>query len=281
MMPSLRTIVYVDAFNLYFRLLEKRPLLKWLNIKKLAETLLNSTNRIVGVKYYSARVSGRIDTEAPARQQIYLDALGTVPEISIYMGSFLLFEKFAGLVKPPEFRPRLALPEPWPDVVRVIKVEEKGSDVNLACHLLLDAFQGNFDVAAVLSNDSDLVEPIHIVTQILGKPVGLLSPVSNPTLDLRRVSSFIRRISVSDLGNSQFPNPVICADILKSTNRYRGRDLKNAIFKRFADKYVRRSYAGNRGPGMQGLAALNAEVVISLFVPFEQTAAPHPEFHSP
>jgi hypothetical protein len=76
--------------------------------------------------------------------------LGTVPEISVRMGSFLLSEKFAGLVKPPEFRPRVTLAPPWPDVVKVIKVEEKGSDVNLASHPLLDAFQGNFDVAAVL-----------------------------------------------------------------------------------------------------------------------------------
>jgi hypothetical protein len=89
-----------------------------------------------------------------------------------------------------------------------LKVEEKGSDVNLACHLLLDAFQGNFDVAAVLSNDSDLVEPIRIVTQVLGKPVGLLSPVPNPNPELGRASSFIRRLSVSDLSASQFPNPL-------------------------------------------------------------------------
>ena len=92
------------------------------------------------------------------------------------------------------------------------EVEEKGSDVNLASHLLLDAFQNNFDVAAVLSNDSDLVEPIRIVTQVLGKPVGLLSPVSNPTPQLRSVASFLRHISVSDLGSSQFPVPLIRAD---------------------------------------------------------------------
>jgi len=85
-------------------------------------------------------------------------------------------------------------------------------DVNLACRLLLDAFQGNFDVAAVLSNDSDLVEPIRIVTQVMGRPVGLLSPVSNPNPELCRVSSFIRRISVSDLAASQFSNPVLRAD---------------------------------------------------------------------
>ena len=121
----MRTIVYVDGFNLYFRLLVKRPALKWLDIRKLAETLLSQQNQVVGVKYFTARVSGRVDVNAPARQQIYLDALATVPEISVHMGTFLLSEKFAELVKPPEFRPRITLSQPWPDVVKIVKVEER------------------------------------------------------------------------------------------------------------------------------------------------------------
>jgi hypothetical protein len=87
-------------------------------------------------------------------------------------------------------------------------VEEKGSDVNLASHLLLDAFQENFEAAAVLSNDSDLVEPIRIATQILKKPVGLLSPVPNATAGLRGVSSFVRHIRESDLRAAQFPDEI-------------------------------------------------------------------------
>jgi uncharacterized LabA/DUF88 family protein len=208
----MRTIIYIDGFNLYFRLLEKQPALKWLNVKVLGERLLQPANKVIGVKYYSARVSGRVDPAAPARQQLYLNALHTVPEISVHMGTFLWSKKFAGLVKPPEFRPRIILPPPWPNVVKVVKVEEKGSDVKLACHLLLDSFQNNFDVAAVLSNDSDLVEPIRIVTQVMGKPVGLLSPVSNPNPELCRASSFIRHISVSDLAASQFSSPLMRAD---------------------------------------------------------------------
>jgi uncharacterized LabA/DUF88 family protein len=204
----MRTIIYVDGFNLYFRMLQKRPGLKWLNIKALAQHVLKPTNQIGAVRYYTARVSGRLDPLGPGRQQIYLDALATIPEISVHMGMFLSSEKFAGLIHPPQFRPNVTLPLPWPDVVKVLKVEEKGSDVNLACHLLLDAFQGNFDVAAVLSNDSDLVEPIRIVTQVLGKPVGLLSPVSNPNPELSQVSSFIRRLSASDLSAAQFPDPL-------------------------------------------------------------------------
>jgi len=100
----MRTIIYVDGFNLYFRLLEKRPALKWLNVKVLAERLLKAANVVVAVRYYTARVSGRIDPKAPARQQLYLDALHTVSEVTMHMGAFLLSEKFAGLAKPPEFR---------------------------------------------------------------------------------------------------------------------------------------------------------------------------------
>ena len=110
---------------------------------------------------------------------------------------------------PPEFRPHLADPlaQPWPNVVRVHKTEEKGSDVNLACHLLLDAFQNAFEVAVVVSNDFDLVEPIRIATQELGKVVGLLSPVGNPNPELKAVSSFMRRLRVDHLAAAQFPNP--------------------------------------------------------------------------
>lgn len=57
----MKTIIYIDGFNLYFRLLEKRPALKWLNIKALSERLLDRANRVVAVKYYTARVSGRIE----------------------------------------------------------------------------------------------------------------------------------------------------------------------------------------------------------------------------
>jgi hypothetical protein len=71
----MRTIIYVDGFNLYFRLLVNRPAAKWLNIKTLSERLLDPANVVTGVKYYTARVSGRIDPTAPGRQQIYLDAV--------------------------------------------------------------------------------------------------------------------------------------------------------------------------------------------------------------
>lgn len=206
----MRTIVYIDGFNLYYRMLEKRPALKWVNPEMLAQQALLPTNQIIKVRYFTARVSGRVDATAPARQQVYLNALATVPTIDVHHGTFLATKKFAGLVHPPQFRPHLTtpLPQPWPKVVKVHKTEEKGSDVNLASYLLLDAFRNYFDVAAVLSADSDLIEPIRIATQELGKVVGLLSPVSNPNPQLVSASSFVRHLGVSHLTAAQFPDPI-------------------------------------------------------------------------
>lgn len=211
----MRTIIYVDGFNLYYRLLKGRPQFKWLNIKALAETVLSDGNDVVGVKYFTADISGRFDPDAPRRQRIYLNALSTVPGFSIHKGMFLTSKVFAGLVHPPDFRPEAELAEPWPNVVRVIKTEEKGSDVNLATHLLVDAFKDRYDVAAVLSNDSDLVEPIRMVSEELGKVVGLLSPVKNPNPELQAVASFVRRIRNHHLTAAQFPNRIPDTDITR------------------------------------------------------------------
>jgi len=71
----------------------------------------------------------------------------------------------------------IATPPPTgPRTVEVIKTEEKGSDVNLATYLLLDACRGDCDVAVVVTNDSDLKEPITIVREDLGMTVGVVNP---------------------------------------------------------------------------------------------------------
>lgn len=206
----MKTSIYVDGFNLYYRLLKQNPALKWLNLKALAETLLQPQNQVHAVRYYTARISGRFDSTAPARQQVYLDALKTIPEVTVHLGSFLVSKPWAGLVQPPQLRGGIvpAFVPPYPEVAKVWKTEEKGSDVNLASHLIHDACLGKFEVAAVLSNDTDLIEPIRIVTQELGLPVGLLSPVPKPAEGLAQFASFVRHIRTQHLQSAQFPNVI-------------------------------------------------------------------------
>jgi hypothetical protein len=86
----------------------------------------------------------------------------------------------------------------------VWKTEEKGSDVNLGAHLVRDGFQKKFETAAVLTNDTDLVEPLRIVTEEVGLPIILLSPVSTPARSLVKFAASVRHIQPY-LGPSQFP----------------------------------------------------------------------------
>ena len=65
-----------------------------------------------------------------------------------------------------------------------LHMEEKGSDVNLAAHLLVDVLRERVDAAIVISNDSDLRLPIQVVRQKV--PVGTINPSSAPRAgDLR------------------------------------------------------------------------------------------------
>jgi NYN domain len=208
----MRTIVYVDGLNLYYRLLKANPQFKWLNPVQLAREVLSRQNIITKVRFFTARVSGRFDPGAPLRQQIYLDALGTLPELEIHYGNFLVSKVWAGLVPPdldpakPSAKPPLV---PWPKLARVFKSEEKGSDVNLATYMLTDSFDNAFDVAAVITNDTDLCEPIRIITQQMGKVVGLLTPVAQPARSLSRLVAFTHHIRDHHLALSQFSNPVV------------------------------------------------------------------------
>jgi hypothetical protein len=172
----MKTIVYIDGFNLYYRCL-KGTAHKWLDIAALSRVVLPKDCDIQAIQYYTARVSGRTDPEAPKRQHVYLRAISTLPNVSIHYGNFLIRQKWVGLVQPPTFKPTIHLnTPPNPEVAWVWKTEEKGSDVNLGVHLVRDAFIGAFDRAAVLTNDTDLVEPIRIVTEDCGLEVILLNP---------------------------------------------------------------------------------------------------------
>jgi hypothetical protein len=91
----------------------------------------------------------------------------------------------------------------------VIKTEEKGSDVNLATFLLLDAFSQDFEQAVLVTNDSDLALPVEMTRTQLKLPVGIAFPCSlprrTPSTKLRNVATFTRHIREPILRSSQLP----------------------------------------------------------------------------
>lgn len=94
-----------------------------------------------------------------------------------------------------------------PNMIRVLRSEEKGTDVNLSTHLVHDAHRGCFEAAAVISNDSDLKEAFHIVRREVGKIVGVFTPHrKRHSVQLKKTASFFRGIPVEVLKTSLFPD---------------------------------------------------------------------------
>ena len=207
---GMRTIVYVDGFNLYYRALRKSRH-KWLNLQALCEAALPKACNIVAINYYTARVSGSRNPNSPKDQNTYLKALGTLPNLRIHFGSFQVTNTWMPLVQPLQFWPPGLAPFPVPDSVCVIKTEEKGSDVNLGAHLVRDAYMGAFEHAVIITNDTDLKEPLRLVVQEVKLPATLLTPTGTPAATLKDLATDVRHLSPY-LGVCQFQDPVIGRD---------------------------------------------------------------------
>lgn len=185
--------VYIDGFNLYYGALKGSPY-KWLDLSALCHRMLPN-DTINSIEYFTAIVSARPhDPNLPVRQQVYLRALRTIANLKISYGHFLTHSSRMVLTgsNPPK--------RVWVD-----KTEEKGSDVNIATHLLHDAFKKAFDVAVLVTNDSDLVEPVKILRNDFHLPVGILNPHQHHSNVLKAQATFMKRIRQSDVAACQFP----------------------------------------------------------------------------
>ena len=194
----MKTIVYVDGFNLYYGSVKDTPH-KWLNIHHMCELLLPK-NEILGIKYFTAKINPRPDDpQKHIRQLVYLRALETLPNCEIIFGHYLSHEVSMPLANPPKRGAKFA---------QVIKTEEKGSDVNLAVHMLHDGYQGKYELAVIVSNDSDLLSAIEIVQNELKLKVGLLNPQQHPSKVLKNEALFMKKIRSGVIKASQFPKTI-------------------------------------------------------------------------
>lgn len=212
----MRTIIYIDGLNLYYRALKDTPY-KWLDLQKLSSEFIPDTYKIIEIKYFTTRVKPLPhDVDAPKRQNIYLRALRAHSAcINIFYGHFTHHNVRMRKVKPP------------PNTVEVIKTEEKGSDVNLAVHLLNDAWLDKYDCAVLISNDSDMAEALSQVRRHHeNKIIYLINPSQiHPTSrKLLQYATHTREIRTPALKKSQLPDSIPNTKITKPQNWYRQND---------------------------------------------------------
>ena len=203
-----RANIYIDGFNLYHGCFDDRKdrphwrQYRWLDLDALSQKLCRdaSLNRI---RYFTALVDPYpSNPDNRARQLTYLRALGTIPHLAIHHGRFATNKKERPLAIPDTPKPTPVIPL---QMVPIIEREEKGSDVNLASYLLLDAFKHEYDLAVVVSNDSDLAEPIRLVRSEFGLKVRIVNPRKFLAYDLRGIADFYSNIKFGMLQQSQFP----------------------------------------------------------------------------
>ena len=203
----MRTFIYVDGFNLYYGELKGTPW-RWLDLPSLFSKVLPANCRILTVKYFTAKISSTpADKTKPHRQEVYLRALRHHrPEVVVYFGHILSHPVTMPLVQPAQKQ----------STAFVIKTEEKGSDVNLAVHLLNDSWLDAYDCAVVVSNDSDIAEAMRLVRNQHGKRIGLITPGKRKSSNqLMMHADFVRRIRPNALQSSQLPSPIPGTNISK------------------------------------------------------------------
>ena len=194
-----KTYIYIDGFNLYYRL--KETPYKWLNLQKLSQFYLKpEQHNIQEIKYFTARVlSPSQDPLKDTRQDIYLRAVKTISNMEIIFGQFKK-RQIKGFLC--DFCERKKLKK---DIVEIRKWEEKKSDVNIATHIVSDAYKNKFDCAVLISNDTDLTPPLLHIKYELKKLVMVISPYKRIHADLKKSSHFYKTISLSALEQCQFP----------------------------------------------------------------------------
>ena len=208
-MKKHRVIVYVDGFNLYYGLKDSGlRRYYWLDIKKLAENLLQTNQRLVAVCYFTSRLK-KLPASATKkeRQSTYLDALNTLPDTHLYYGHYLAKDNqcsSCGAV--------------WQTY------EEKMTDVNIAVELLVDAQDDKFDTAIIVSGDSDLTRPIEAVLQrySIKRVIIAFPPKRDRSNRLKSAATSCFTIGRKKLKDSQFPDEIETASgfVLKRPQKW-------------------------------------------------------------
>lgn len=198
-----RTICYIDGFNLYYGLKESGwRNLYWLNVREMAARLVRSPFVLAQTKYYTARIRGAHDKDSPEkaldreasrrRQQTFIEAIETLDAVEIHEGHFLWKRDYCRSCGNDFYL-----------------AEEKMTDVQIATHLVADAFLDRFDSALIVSGDSDLVPPVNIVRQNFPqKSIVAVFPPKRHSAELANAANHSMHLWETTLENSQFPDVV-------------------------------------------------------------------------
>lgn len=186
----MKTRVYVDGYNLYYGCLKKTPY-KWLDLVKLFELHLlpqaapnQFSASAVSVKYFTADIKEQasFDETSLSDQNTYhraLEAIYPPEKLEIIKGYFSIADEFA-------FRINADDPKKPPkdcEKIKVWKLEEKQTDVNIAIHALYDVMtDSSLEHVVFVTNDTDLAPVLKMIASLNRVAIGLIVPIKDKAL---------------------------------------------------------------------------------------------------
>ncbi len=208
----MKTIIYIDGYNLYYGCL-KHSHDKWLDLYKLFyEQILRAqspANQLVNIKFFTANIMAKVASngqEAQKAQQDYHRALMAMysSQVEIIKGYYSLEKaRLLEYRKPPDKQFRTDV---W-------KLEEKQTDVNIALQAYRDSAKGIADQLVFVSNDTDLAPALAAIREDFSRmKIGLVLPIRKQTRGrpgnkkLSENADWTRHhITDEELTNSQLP----------------------------------------------------------------------------
>jgi uncharacterized LabA/DUF88 family protein len=198
-----RLVGYIDGFSLYYGLREEGwKRFYWLNLWALVDNLHAEGTELIKVKYFTSGVSATShDPDKPKRQQAYLKALGSLPNLQIIYGRYELRPQECPYCRSAQTCSQCGLPQE--------KHIEKKTDVNIAVELVTDAVYRNFDVAILISGDSDLTPALMRARQFAKGSIFMVAyPPNRISNELGRAANYSFMIGRAKFNKSLFPDTV-------------------------------------------------------------------------
>jgi uncharacterized LabA/DUF88 family protein len=220
-MSNVTARVYVDGFNFYHGAIKHFRGRRWLNFWTFAERLIPANAVLDEVHYFTTRIHRRPhDPDAPERQATYLRALDSLQGVFVHEGKFKSKHKKVVLVDPQPMNEKRGKPKDpytplkdlgWPRKAWAYSSEEKETDVALGGMLVADCCDDKFEVAVVVTDDTDLAWPIRFVRS-RGKRVVVVSPRGYWLKELAPTVDDVRSIHDGVIEQHQLPDPLVLAD---------------------------------------------------------------------
>jgi uncharacterized LabA/DUF88 family protein len=188
-MSSKRATFFIDGFNLFHALDADRSFhkYKWLNLHKLASCFLTSKETLQKVYYFTTYATW--DQKKVFKHQVYVKALEHVGVEPIF-GAFRSVDRSCRVCRQ-----------------QYKTYEEKQTDVNIAIKILETAVKDEWDIAYIVSGDSDLIPSLKSVKRLFpNKQLCVIIPVRRNAEELKLAADFHMKMKEKHLGSSQFPD---------------------------------------------------------------------------